>query len=205
MDYDELLRDSLMADYDGTVRALVPLLREAWSEAYRSACAYRTNVYRIEFGYPMFLVDQQGELMPPGLSEDEQIAWPQDRVVACWAQTRSPEKRRSQEDGRLAGIEWSSAVRDSKEWDKGHFIGHALGGPIDGAELNVFRQRRDVNRGWSEDGKRYRRMESFAASDLGLFVFNRPFYDDDSATPSRYEFGVLRRTKSFWIETFENR
>ena len=39
--------------------------------------------------------------------------------------------------------------------DKGHYLGHASGGTLD---INLFPQRRDLNRGWSEQGKRYRAM-----------------------------------------------
>ncbi len=36
------------------------------------------------------------------------------------------------------------------DYDKGHFIAHYSGGPID---INLFPQHRDVNRGWSSQGR----------------------------------------------------
>ena len=50
--------------------------------------------------------------------------------------------------------------------DKGHFLGHASGGTLD---INLFPQRRDLNRGWSDQGKRYRAMERYVANDREHF------------------------------------
>lgn len=36
------------------------------------------------------------------------------------------------------------------KYDRGHFIAHLSGGPID---INLFPQRRDINRGWSVENK----------------------------------------------------
>src|SRR5437870_1755439 len=73
--------------------------------------------------------------------------------------------------------------------DRGHFLGHASGGELD---LNLFPQSRQLNRGWSAEGKRFRRMERFAASNSGTFFFHHPLYDDATWIPSRLEYGVLR-------------
>jgi hypothetical protein len=35
--------------------------------------------------------------------------------------------------------------------DKGHVFGRALGGRVDGLEINLFSQARALNRGWSEE------------------------------------------------------
>src|SRR5947209_6594094 len=42
--------------------------------------------------------------------------------------------------------------------DRGHFVAHTAGGPMD---MNLFPQRRDLNRGWSAQGKQYRLMERY--------------------------------------------
>ena len=72
--------------------------------------------------------------------------------------------------------------------DKGHFLGHASGGILD---INLFPQRREVNRGWSEEGKEFRRMERYVADHPGTFFFNRPIYDDHTWLPLALEYGVL--------------
>jgi hypothetical protein len=91
-----------------------------------------------------------------------------------------------------------------RAWDKGHFIAHSLGGAVDQAEVNVFAQRRDLNRGWSVAGKRYRKMERYCELNEDTFCFSRPIYIDQSAKPALLEFGVLKGESEFWVECFDN-
>jgi hypothetical protein len=65
----------------------------------------------------------------------------------------------------------------SFEADRGHFLSHTAGGELD---VNLFPQRREVNRGWSSSGKLFRRMEKVAAENPGTFHFHRALYDDDT-------------------------
>ncbi len=91
---------------------------------------------------------------------------------------------------------------DADEFDRGHFLGHASGGELD---INLFPQDRRLNRGWSEEGKLFRKMESHAASHPGTFFFHGAVYADDSWVPDRLEYGVLLDDREWWIETFHNR
>jgi hypothetical protein len=86
--------------------------------------------------------------------------------------------------------------------DRGHFISHAAGGELD---INLFPQRRELNRGWSEEGKLYRKMERLAAHHPGTFHFHRARYDDDTWIPSTLQYGVLGEDETWWIEDFENK
>ena len=72
--------------------------------------------------------------------------------------------------------------------DRGHFLGHAAGGVLD---INLFPQRRELNRGWSSEGKVFRRMERFAATHLGTFVYHRAMYNDETWIPDTLEYGLL--------------
>ena len=76
---------------------------------------------------------------------------------------------------------------------------------MDGHELNVFIQRRDLNRGWSEAGKRFRAMEKYCSNNVGTFCFIRPIYLNETSQPAFFEYGVLRSTKDLWVELFDNR
>src|ERR1035441_7538606 len=80
------------------------------------------------------------------------------------------------------------------------FIAHSIGGAVDGVEMNVFVQRRDLNRGWSAEGKTYREMESYCSSRSGTFCFSRPIYLDGTARPSFVEFGLLKEDNKLWVE-----
>lgn len=86
--------------------------------------------------------------------------------------------------------------------DKGHFLGHASGGVLD---INLFPQRRELNRGWSPEGKRFRRMERYVAEHAGTFFYHRPQYDDDTWIPNSLEYGVLPADAAWWVDTFKNR
>jgi hypothetical protein len=86
--------------------------------------------------------------------------------------------------------------------DRGHLISHAAGGELD---INLFPQRRELNRGWSEEGKLYRKMERLAAHHPGTFHFHRARYDDDTWIPRTLQYGVLREDETWWIEDFENK
>jgi hypothetical protein len=86
--------------------------------------------------------------------------------------------------------------------DKGHFIAHAAGG---GLAVNIFAQRRDINRGWTPRGRVYRCMERYCIANPGTFCFSRAIYDDDSSRPSEIEFGILLDVDMLWVERFENR
>ncbi len=86
--------------------------------------------------------------------------------------------------------------------DKGHYLGHASGGTLD---INLFPHRRDLNRYWSTDGKRFRKMEMHVAKHPGTFFYHRPTYDDDTWIPASLEYGVLVDNQTWWVETFRNK
>ncbi len=86
--------------------------------------------------------------------------------------------------------------------DKGHYLGHASGGTLD---INLFPHRRDLNRGWSADGKRFREMERHVDKYPGTFFYHRPSYDDDTWIPASLEYGVLVDNQTWWVGTFRNK
>ena len=92
--------------------------------------------------------------------------------------------------------------KDASVADRGHFLGHAAGGVLD---INLFPQRRELNRGWSSEGKLFRRMERYAATHPGTFVYHRATYGDDTWIPDTLEYGLLADDKDWWSETFRNR
>jgi hypothetical protein len=81
-------------------------------------------------------------------------------------------------------------------YDRGHAIGHALGGVLD---LNIIPQTRAVNRGGM-----WRRMERYCQEHPGTYFFCRPIYAGLSSHPMEIEFGVLRSDRSIWAHTFQN-
>ena len=86
--------------------------------------------------------------------------------------------------------------------DRGHFLGHASGGELD---INLFPQRRELNRGWSDEGKLFRQMEHYVAAHRGCFFYHRPVYDDATWIPSVLEYGVLKSKREWWRSQFHNK
>jgi hypothetical protein len=86
--------------------------------------------------------------------------------------------------------------------DRGHLIPHLSGGEFG---PNIFRQDRALNRGWSEDGKRYRALERAAAETPGALYFGHLLYSDHTDYPRRIEIAVLIPGATLHVEHFDNR
>jgi hypothetical protein len=85
--------------------------------------------------------------------------------------------------------------------DRGHLIPHLSGGEFG---PNIFRQRRDLNRGWSGQGKRFRALERQAAAAPGTLYFGHLLYEDGTAYPTEIETGLLHG-EALHVERFRNR
>jgi hypothetical protein len=90
---------------------------------------------------------------------------------------------------------------DGTPVDRGHLIPHLSGGEFG---PNIFRQRRDLNRGWSSQGKRFRALEREAATTPGTFYFGHLLYEDGTAYPAEIETGLLRG-QTLHVDRFRNR
>jgi hypothetical protein len=89
-----------------------------------------------------------------------------------------------------------------KPYDRGHYMAHGFGGPID---VNIFPQRRDVNRPWSAEGKRYCEKERYVRNNPGTLAFSRPIYNDLTACPHQLEYGYFDKDFKLVTEIFPNR
>lgn len=86
--------------------------------------------------------------------------------------------------------------------DRGHFIPYTSGGLYG---PNLFVQDRALNRGWSEEGRRYRKMEQRAiagAPDSQMFILSH--YIDQTDVPGFLTLGVVT-ADGFAVDTFRNR
>jgi hypothetical protein len=122
----------------------------------------------------------------------------EDRTVAAW--TVTPPAVAKRDTAYQRGFPLAPRA-DGSEVDRGHLIPHLSGGEFG---PNIFRQDRALNRGWSQEGKRYRALEREAAAAPGCFYFAHLIYTDDSADPSEIETGVLRGA-TLHVERFDNR
>lgn len=198
IDYDYILSEAHATDYEEAVQFLWNVLPEEWCEKYRDMTSTTTNILQFnDYGFE-YLFDFSSELVTKdGVSIDRIV---EDRVVAVYGRSQSVNRKR--DASRMRGF-LGGPIKDSRKssTDKGHFIGHSLGGGLD---VNLFPQRTDVNRGWSTHGKVFRAMERYCSKNPGTFVFCRPIYSDHTWRPCSIEYGLLLKTVAFWIERFEN-
>jgi hypothetical protein len=122
----------------------------------------------------------------------------EDRTVAAWTLTPTVISKRDTTYQR--GFPMAPGAAHAPV-DRGHLIPHLSGGEFG---PNIFRQDRALNRGWSEQGKRYRALEREAAASPGTLYFAHLIYTDDTAYPSQIETGILRGAE-LHVERFDNR
>lgn len=183
IDYARGLATVEATTYDGTVDVLREELPYAWLARYKLMCDGPVDVLAIELSGFHYLFDHA--------RRDDR----EDRLVAAFGVSRAAAGKRKA--SRLRGFPGSD-----ERGDRGHFIAHASGGPLD---INLFHQAAPLNRGRSAEGKTYRAMERYCAAHEGTFLFSRPLYDDATARPAAIELGLLRRDLTLWVEVFANR
>lgn len=122
----------------------------------------------------------------------------EDRTVAVWAVT--PPAIGTRDISYQRGFPLPPDP-DGTPVDRGHLIPHLSGGEFG---PNIFRQHRALNRGWSEQGKRFRALEREAAATPGTFYCGHLLYADDTAYPTEIETGLLRNA-DLHVERFRNR
>jgi hypothetical protein len=200
IDYDALMAPiaaSSMADKITFLQTHLPLL---WRDEYQRMSQRETSLVRIRHNSFEFIYDNYSYLEVSGTVPYSLV---EDRLVAVCGISESPSIIR--DDYRLKGWVGPTEKTFGQQCDKGHFIAHSVGGAVDRLEVNVFIQRRDLNRGWSEEGRRYVAMEKYGARHRGTFLFSRPLYQDQTSRPAFLEYGVLKETGELWVGFFDNR
>lgn len=172
-------------------------------DEYLASTLRPTDILRVTHGAFEYVFDHYTQFEANGTVPYS--TWEEDRLIVVCGRSCQPRRPRRRDDTRLRRWIGRTEKALGTGWDKGHFIAHALGGAVDGMEVNVFVQRRDFNRGWSAQGKVYRHMEAYCASHAGTFCFSRPLYADGSARPAWVDFGLLMEDGQLWVERFDNR
>jgi hypothetical protein len=154
----------------------------------------------------LFLIDEGYEILDgDGTLTDFQ----NDRVVVFSGFSKSNSVKQERRNKRMREYrkrhfsDWAD-----KETDTGHYIAHSIWQTGHKAEVdlefNLFPQKREINQGHSEEGKKFRAMESFCATHPDTFLFVRPIYGDCSIRPYILEYGILLPDLTLWIEQFNN-
>ena len=197
IDYENMLSCLSTSCLEDIIEILSMKLPDEWCEKYREMTPTVTNILQFNDGGFEYLFDFSSEIVAQGIvSEDQAVG---DRVVAVFGISHPRHVKRDKK--RMEGFLGPSSKVFGINYDKGHFIGHAIGGSLD---VNLFPQRRDINQGLSARGKVFRSMEEYCLENPGTFCFHRPIYCDRSWHPCMMEFGLLTKEGRFWIEKFEN-
>ncbi|HEY1045770.1 MAG TPA: hypothetical protein VGF79_04980 [Bacteroidia bacterium] len=197
--YAHLIETAASQTYSELGLYLQEHLIKIWINDYKTQCNRLTDIGSMYNGSFEYIYDDCESLLRKGVINDDSI---ESRMLAVTG-TSSP-KISKRDDYRLKGWLGKTETIFGKEWDKGHFIAHSIGGAIDSIEINVFPQKRALNRGWSEEGKIFRKMETYCFENPDTYCFTRPIYSDQSSRPSFLEFGILKHDKTLWTETFNN-
>jgi hypothetical protein len=190
---------ALLSSESGECGTLAVLLSERlpsfWRDAYLRTIRHEPNLVRFRQRSFEYLCDLYSQLEITGsVPYDQTVA---DRVIGVFGTSSSAEQKRNT---RRVRIELSEELEGSAR-DDGHFMARSIGGGID---VNLFSQDRLLNRGWSSQGKLYRRMEKYCREQEGTFCFSRPIYTDGSNVPRWLEFGGLKSDETLWVEVFDN-
>lgn len=170
---------------------LIQFLEEEWHATYHDMSSHSPCVMKFSDQGFTFLYDQAS-------ANTDDV---DDRLVAAYG--LSAPNNHTRDKSRMKGFLGGGIDIPGKgKFDKGHVLAHGMGGGLD---VNLFPQCPELNRGISEAGKVYRRMEKFAADHPGAFVFSRLIYSDNSWVPSSLEYGVLMPHGELWVEWFENK
>lgn len=195
LNYSQLYSADPTQEYSAVAARLASEFPAPWLDQYYEMCTHSPNVLQFEVDGFEHLFDFTSDA-----SASSNAAQIEDRLVAVFGYSRQPPASRdaSRMRGFLGG---GLTAADGDSVDKGHFIGHSLGGSTD---VNLFPQRPELNRGWSDPGRVFRSMERTAAGRPGTFVFARPLYSDTMWHPTGLEYGLLKPDLQLWVERFSN-
>jgi hypothetical protein len=153
-----------------------------WIAGYEAATDWQSEILEISQGELTFLFNAG----PTLIGDRHRDSDGDDRVVAVWGHSASPSRRRDR--ARIAGFLPNPLLWSGRDRDRGHFVAHAAGGGLD---LNLFPQTAGLNRGQTEQGRRWRSMERYAAHHPGTPLFMRPVYDARSWAPAEVDHAIL--------------
>jgi hypothetical protein len=196
IDYGRVLAAAPSHDYAGLREFLTAELPYVWLDEYIAMSPHLQNVHRIPVDGFEYLWDMSSELVQQGIVAASAAV--DDRLIAAHGLSRPAAEARNSSRLRRRTLGPVSVVAASERlpYDRGHAIGHALGGVLD---LNIIPQTRAVNRGGL-----WRQMERYCQEHPGTYFFCRPIYAGLSSHPKEIEFGVLRSNGSLWAHSFQN-
>jgi hypothetical protein len=196
IDYSAITASAPSRDIVRLQAFLAEELPYVWLDAYVAMLPHQHNVQRTTVDGFEYLWDLSASLVNQGVIRPSAAV--DDRLVAAHGMSRRSEARRksSRLSRRTLGPVEAVDRSQREPYDRGHVIGHVLGGGLD---LNIVPQTRALNRGGG-----WRRMERYCHEHPGTYFFCRLLYAGLSAHPAEIEFGLLKNDGSLWVDTFQN-
>ena len=201
VDYAEVLAAAPDPDSESLIQFLFNVLRHEWAEIYTAQNPHPPNLSVTTVDGFEYVFDSPEHLILAG--EIDERAAVADRLVAVHGRTALLHQGRDESRIRpfpLGPVDPRVGL-EGGAYDRGHLMGHALGGGLD---INLIPQVAATNRGGSDAGRRFRSMERYAAGHPGIYCFARPLYAGFSGHPLVLEYGVLKLDGTLWIERFLN-
>lgn len=198
VEYATLLDHILGSGCKDSFKELVEALEGEWLHHYKKMTPRITNICGQDINGFEYVYDDHASLENTGQVPMSDMS--ESRVVYVHGKTQPSTGGRNV--SRQKGWVGPTETYLGMDTDKGHFMAHSIGG---GLEINIFAQDRATNRGWSQRGRTYRKMEQYCAVNPGTYCFSRPIYEDLTSRPRAFDFGVLVSLEHLWVERFENR
>lgn len=195
IDYEATLSAARKQSRSNTEIIFQESLPTLWRDVYLSTITHEPNLVRFRHRTFEYICDLYSQLQVTGSEPYDQTI--PDRVIGVFGTSSRAQECRNRRRTKIELIE----ELEGTQRDDGHFMARSIGGDLD---VNLFSQDRLLNRGWSSQGKIYRRMEKYCREQEGTFCFSRPIYCDGSNVPRWLEFGVLKSDGTLWVEVFDN-
>ena len=125
----------------------------------------------------------------------------EDRIIGVYGRISHANTKR--DTSRMKGFVGQFTKLDKyKNFDKGHFISHKINGTLD---QNIYPQLKELNRGWSKQGKLFRALERYCEQNPDAFLFTRPIYTDLSWIPRFIDYGIFTKEFGLLLNRFDNK
>lgn len=197
LDYSRLISDDNLKSGSDVMKYFVGCMADVWIDMYIDEVNYHGCITLQYYHQYAYIFDDTTDLLDQGYNDCGQP-----RVLGVFGVSHQGVEQKNRKIMRAhPNASLITSGINGVKYDNGHFMSHLSGGSID---LNLFPQRRDVNRGWGE-WRRFRDMEKFVAKTPGTFAFARPIYRDLTLIPMELEFGYCDSNLRFTWEVFPNR
>lgn len=180
-------------DYDETVKFIEENISKLFIEDY--------NVQFPKSEILKFIVNGYTYLFSSNKDLESNNIEIEDRIIGVYGRISHTNTKR--DTSRMKGfIGPFTKLNKYKDFDKGHFISHKINGSLD---QNLYPQLKEINRGWSKQGKLFRSLEKYCEENPNAFVFTRPIYTNLSWIPRFIDYGIFTKEYGLLLNRFDNK